>query len=78
MFICTLIYSVTGMELPDSFSASITLMGNVGPGFGTVGSMDNYSHIPLLAKFVMALEMIIGRLGVFSALIIFTLFKRRS
>ncbi|MCK9626395.1 MAG: TrkH family potassium uptake protein [Bacteroidales bacterium] len=78
MFICTLIYSVTGMELPDSFSASITLMGNVGPGFGTVGSMDNYSHIPLVAKFVMTLEMIIGRLGVFSALIIFTLFKRRS
>ncbi len=43
-------------------TASVACIGNVGPGFGDVGSMANYAHIPARLKITGMLEMFLGRL----------------
>ena len=57
-----------GMDFVTGFSASIACIGNVGPGFGDVGSMSNYAAIPTVLKYTGMLEMLIGRLEIFPIL----------
>jgi trk system potassium uptake protein TrkH len=47
-------------------------MGNVGPGFGMVGSMSNFSQIPEFGKWVLTATMLLGRLEIFGLIIFFT------
>lgn len=75
IFIMAVLVSLTGVGLLDSFSSSLASMGNVGPGFGSIGSLDSYHHFPVMAKFLLTLEMFLGRLEIYSFLLIFTLFK---
>ena len=65
-FLTTLI--LTGMNVDNftAFSASITTIGNVGPGFGKVSSMSNFSSLPDLGKFVLSINMLMGRLEIFN------------
>ena len=72
-----LIYSFFGFDLHETISVSVAMMSNVGPAYGSVGTMSNYAAVAPLAKWIMGLQMIIGRLGIFSALMLFTLFSRR-
>ena len=58
----------------SSFGAVATCLGNVGPGIGSVGPEFNFSHIPLTGKNVLCLLMIIGRLELFTILVILTPF----
>lgn len=48
-----------------------TCLGNVGPGLGSVGPIHNFAHIPEASKMLMSFLMIVGRLELFSVLIIF-------
>ncbi len=57
-----------GMDFVTGFTASIACIGNVGPGFGDVGSMANYAAIPTVLKYTGMLEMLIGRLEIFPLL----------
>lgn len=50
VFLVTLILAFLGVDLLDAFTASAANMGNVGPGFGTVGSLGNYSQIPAMVN----------------------------
>jgi len=50
----------------SAFSASIAVIGNIGPGFGHVGPADNFSIFSDLDKIVLAVFMIIGRLELFT------------
>jgi trk system potassium uptake protein TrkH len=52
------------------------MIGNIGPAFGSVGSVSNYAPVPLVGKLVMTAEMIIGRLGLYSVLSVFLLFRK--
>ena len=47
-------------------------MGNIGPSIGDFGAMDNYSTLPVLAKYIMMFGMILGRLEIFAVLVLFT------
>ena len=51
-----------GMDLRSGLSAAIACMGNVGPGFGSVGSMGNYSALPDALKVNSMILMLLGRL----------------
>lgn len=75
LFICAALYSACGMDLVDSFTGSLACVSNVGPAFGSIGSLSNYSQVPVVAKIVMALEMIVGRLGFYAAFSIFAIRK---
>ncbi|MCZ4693240.1 TrkH family potassium uptake protein [Ancylomarina euxinus] len=62
----------TGLDPASAFSASITSMGGIGPGLGTVGPASNFAHLSDVAKIILPILMIIGRLEVLSFLVIFT------
>ena len=49
-----------------------TTLGNVGPGLGSVGPMDNFYHMPVFGKWYLSFLMLIGRLELFTVLILFT------
>jgi len=67
----TLILSMLGIDMITSISASATTLGNVGPGLNLVGPMENFSTIPMIGKITLILNMWIGRLEVFTVLILF-------
>ena len=79
VFIMALVYSLFGLDLLGSISASFSMMSNVGPCFGMYGSsMSSFSAAPEFAKFLMGIQMIIGRLGIYSVLLIFVLYRKRA
>lgn len=67
----TIAYTIFGYDLLTSFTASIACISNVGPGFGEVGSMDNYAELPAVLKFVSTALMLIGRLEIFGFIQLF-------
>jgi trk system potassium uptake protein TrkH len=77
VFIVAVILSLLGVDMLDAFSASAANMGNVGPGFGEVGSLGNYSQIPALGKFVLSVQMLLGRVEIYSMLLIVMVFRKR-
>ena len=76
-FIGSLVYSFFGFDLLESISVSVAMMSNVGPAFGSVGTMSNFAAVPALAKVIMGLQMIVGRLGIVSILMIVPTFNTR-
>ena len=61
----TIVYTMFGCDIITGFSASISCLSNVGPGFGEIGSMDNFSQLPVTLKLCSTLLMLIGRLEIF-------------
>lgn len=74
----SLINMAGGLSPETGFTASIACIGNVGPGFGAVGSMANYAAVPDGLKFTCMLEMLLGRLEIFPMLSLFASFRRRG
>lgn len=72
----TIIFAVS-MDFKTSLSASIACMGSVGPGFGEVGSMNNYAGLLGFQKIVAMLIMLLGRVEIFPMLIAFKRLVRR-
>lgn len=58
-------------DLATAVSAAYSAVGNIGPGFSSVGPMQNYAHLPGAAKTILALLMIVGRLEFYTVLVIF-------
>jgi trk system potassium uptake protein TrkH len=71
VLIGTIVYTMFGCDLTTSFTASISCISNVGPGFGEVGSMANYASLPAVLKFFSALLMLVGRLEIFGFIQLF-------
>ncbi|MDR2827319.1 MAG: TrkH family potassium uptake protein [Candidatus Adiutrix intracellularis] len=69
--ISALVLAAFGLDLLTAFSASASALGNVGLGLQAVGPTDSFASFPSLAKIILSLEMILGRLEVFSFLILF-------
>ncbi|MCD6568392.1 MAG: TrkH family potassium uptake protein [Dehalococcoidia bacterium] len=60
-----------GLDMETSFSAVAASLGNVGPGLGGVGPASSYAWLPPAAKFVLIICMWLGRLELFTVLMIF-------
>ena len=60
-----------GADLISGITATIACLGNIGPGFGTVGPMANFAGLHPVSKVVLTLEMWIGRLEVLTVLVLF-------
>ena len=60
-----------GVDVVTSFAAVAATIGNIGPGLGLVGPTDNYVHIPMLGKWLLILCMLLGRLEIYTVLILF-------
>lgn len=76
-FMTTLILTALDIDLLTAFSASIATIGNVGPGFGNVSSFRNFSSIPDFGKFVLTINMLLGRLEILS-IIVFIMINRKK
>ena len=72
------VYTLCGMDFQTGLSASIACMGNVGPGFGVVGSMGNYAGLSDFLKGFSIVLMLFGRLEIYPILIVIgSIFKKR-
>lgn len=69
-FASSTLISLMGMDFITSLSASIATLGNVGPGLGLVGPMESYDAIPDMGKLILIANMWIGRLEVFTVIVI--------
>jgi trk system potassium uptake protein TrkH len=69
--IATLLVAATGVDVLTSVSAVLACIGNIGPGLGSVGPTDNFAHIPALGKWVLTLCMLLGRLEVYTVIVLF-------
>lgn len=78
MLITTLLLVAMGLDGITSFSASIVTIGNVGPGFGEVSSMSNYGGLPNAAKYVLSLNMLLGRLEIMNVLALFLMIYKKN
>jgi trk system potassium uptake protein TrkH len=59
-----------GVDFTTALTAVASALGNIGPGFGTVGPVENYAHIPVLGKWLLAWCMLLGRLEIFTLIIL--------
>lgn len=59
-----------GVDFITSFAAIAAAIGNIGPGFGMVGPVDNYAQIPDLGKWLLIWCMLLGRLEIFTVIIL--------
>ncbi|WP_209683348.1 TrkH family potassium uptake protein [Methanohalophilus levihalophilus] len=71
-FISSILLSLMGLDFVTSMSASIATLGNIGPGFALIGPMQNFDIIPAFGKLILIADMWIGRLEVFTVLVLFT------
>ena len=69
--VASMLLAATGMDLVSSGAAVIATLSNIGPGLGSVGPIDNYSHIPAFGKGVLIVCMLMGRLELFTVLVLF-------
>ncbi|MDD2246533.1 MAG: TrkH family potassium uptake protein [Proteiniphilum sp.] len=76
--VTTLILSFMGIDGMTAFSASIATIGNVGPGFGEVGSVSNYGHLPNAAKYVLSANMFLGRLEIMNVFALFLMLVKKK
>ena len=67
----TFINTLFGCDLLTGFSASLACASNVGPGFGEVGTLDNYSALPMIVKMNLSFIMLFGRLEIFGLIQLF-------
>jgi trk system potassium uptake protein TrkH len=67
----TFFLSLSGLGFQESFSGMITCMSDVGLGLGQLGPTHSFSEIPVLSKWFLAFVMIVGRLEIYSVLLLF-------
>ena len=68
----SLILSISGMGFLESFSGMVTCISDVGPGLGEIGPANNFANIPSFSKWFMSFIMLVGRLELFTVLLLFT------
>lgn len=69
-FVSIILVSATGLEPIDSMGAVATSLGNVGPGFGMVGPSTTFAEVHSFAKLVLIVDMLLGRLELFTLLVL--------
>lgn len=61
-----------GLNIDTAMGAVAATLGNVGPGIGDVGPVDNFGPISPTGKWVLSFLMMAGRLEIFTVLVLFT------
>lgn len=78
LLVTTFVVATGGYGLLTSFSTAMVTLGNIGPGFGLVGPAENYAFFQDYIKWFLSFVMMLGRLEVFTVLIVFTPFFWRK
>jgi trk system potassium uptake protein len=64
--------SMLGLDFKSALGSVAATLGNVGPGIGSVGPVENYAHIPSAGKWLLSFLMLVGRLELFTVLLLLT------
>jgi len=67
-----LVLSATGLDAISSLSAAATTLGNIGPGAGVIGPVNNFAALTDTAKWTCSILMLLGRLELYTVLVIFS------
>jgi len=71
-FLVAILLSFTGLDFITSFSGAATAISNVGPGLGKmIGPSGNFGELSNFAKWILSFAMLLGRLEIFTLLILF-------
>ena len=70
--VSTIIMAGLGLGLTDAIFSVAGTLTNVGPSFGLVGPASTYADIPYAGKFMLSFLMLLGRLELYTVLVIFT------
>ena len=76
--ISSVILTLLGLDFMSALGAAASSLGNIGPAIGSVSPVDNFSHLSVGAKWFCSFLMLIGRLELFTVLILFTPFFWRK
>ncbi len=71
-FAGTFIMTLMGLSFDTAIGATIATLGNIGPGIGGVGPIENYAFLPGAAKWLSSFLMLLGRLELFTVIILFS------
>jgi trk system potassium uptake protein TrkH len=67
----TLVMTLCGLDLKTAMSSVCATLGNIGPGLGDIGPYANFGFIPTMGKWALMVLMVLGRLELFTLLILF-------
>lgn len=67
----TMILTILDVDMVTAATTVISALSNVGPALGAAGPAENYSEIPTLGKWVLGICMLIGRLEIYTVIILF-------
>ena len=73
-----LVFALLGLDFQTALGAAASTVGNVGPALGDLGPVNNYSGLPAAAKWWSSFLMLLGRLELFTVLILLTPFFWRN
>lgn len=65
-----MIMASIGLDMRSSFTSVSACIFNVGPGFGIVGPVNNYQLVPILGKWVLIFCMLLGRLEIYTVIVL--------
>jgi trk system potassium uptake protein TrkH len=68
--LASVIMSLLGLDIITAFVSVAATINNIGPGLGAVGPMDNYTSIPVIGKWVLIFCMLIGRLELYTIIVL--------
>ncbi|MEE4285583.1 MAG: potassium transporter TrkG [Mariniphaga sp.] len=68
----TVIFSLIEPDMESAMGAVATSLGNIGPGLGNVGPAENFLHIKPAGKWFLSFLMLLGRLELFTVLVLFS------
>ena len=74
----SVILTLLGLDFLSALGAAASSLGNIGPAIGSVSPVDNFAHLTAPAKWFCSFLMLIGRLELFTVLILFTPFFWRK
>lgn len=78
IFISIIGVMLCGSDTTAAISGVIASVGSVGPGLGEIGCMDSYAAQPVMAKFIYAFDMFLGRVEIYPILVVISLMFRRK
>jgi trk system potassium uptake protein TrkH len=68
--VASVVLAGLGVDFTTSFAAVAATLGNIGPGFGTIGPVENFAHLPVMGKWLLIWCMLVGRLEIFTVIIL--------
>ena len=78
-FVVTLLLAAMNIDGITAFTASITTIGNVGPGFGkTISSLGNFAPLPDAAKYLLSINMLLGRLEILNVITLMVILVKKN